>query len=169
VPLGGCSLLFVDGPPKTYQPSWQIQCTTSNALPVIDVLLAGFQAYRTGAALSRSDSDYRGAAISRSADITAGVTLFALTAISAGVGFSRVSDCKAAIGDKDLMERRREERRRRRQADRIDPNAHPSLVSPGPVPVPTGPTGGAARPVSPTADEPKPPASQPIQQQTDEE
>ena len=170
LPLGGCSLLFVDGPPKTYQPSWQVQCTTSNALPVVDVLLASFQAYRTGSALSRSDADYQGAAISRSADITAGLTLFTLAAVSAGVGFSRVSDCKEAIGGKELQER--DERRRRLNAARnaaIDPNAHPSLVSPGPPPGPMGGAVPAPPPARPAPVAPSPPAAAPVQQKADEE
>jgi hypothetical protein len=94
----GCSLLFVDGPSKAHEPSWKVRCTTSYALPVFDSVLAGLEAVRTGCAVSRRASDYKGSPISQGFDITAGISLFLLTSVSSGFGFSRVGDCREALG-----------------------------------------------------------------------
>jgi hypothetical protein len=102
----GCSLLFVTSPPATVEklpPSEPVQCTSSKAAPVIDTLIAGYQVFRTGYALSRSNSDYKGAPIDRNADIGIGVGLAALFIASSIYGYSVTSECAEA---KDNHERK---------------------------------------------------------------
>jgi hypothetical protein len=99
-PQAGCSFLFVQRPPpEEGRRRGEVNCTTSNVAPVIDMLVAGFQIVRTGLALSATEAQYRGAAISRDEDITLGVSLTALFAASMIAGFGMTSDCREAMGE----------------------------------------------------------------------
>ena len=99
--LPGCSFLFVSPPPKgagefaSFEP---VKCTTSKAAPVVDTVIAGLEAVRTGIALAASDSDYNGVPISRGTDIGLGLGLFALYGASAAYGYVVTGNCKDARG-----------------------------------------------------------------------
>jgi hypothetical protein len=91
--LVGCSPIFVQGPPSTYQRGVVPECTTGHAAPVLDAVMVGFQAVRVGYAASQDDSDYVDFPISRGADIALGTGLsIAFLAFSA-YGFTATSDC----------------------------------------------------------------------------
>lgn len=146
VPLSGCSLLFVDGPPKTYTPPQYVHCSSSPGWPVFDTVVAGLELVRTGIAVSASDSAYQGAQISRGADIGFGLAFMTLFAISAGVGYGRVSDCNAAMLGAPMPHPRR-----------VRP---PSYYPPPPQPGSAGPSGppiGYPPPPPPNAAPPPPP------------
>jgi hypothetical protein len=101
-PQAGCSFLFVQKPPpeESRRGSGRVvDCTSSNAAPVIDGLVMGFQMVRTALALSASDAQYAGAPISREADITFGISLTALFAASMIAGFGWTSDCRDAMAE----------------------------------------------------------------------
>ena len=68
----GCSALFVNGPPAHPKLHETIDCTQQYAGPVIDGLLAGFEAGRTIYAATLNESAYRGQALSRPSDILIG-------------------------------------------------------------------------------------------------
>lgn len=94
--LSGCSWIFVQGPPADYAESPRVSCTSGQAAPVIDTVVAAFQVVRTGYAISQDESDYRDFPISRGADIGFGVGLTALFTASAIYGFSATSACRTA-------------------------------------------------------------------------
>ena len=98
---GGCSALFVSGPPAGYERGYvsrsELSCTTSPVAPLIDTLVTGFEVYRTIGAVSHSEADYAHLPISRGADIALGLTFVTTFAISAGYGFSTISRCKQAM------------------------------------------------------------------------
>jgi len=91
----GCSLLYVKGPQPEVKPP--PPCTTSNALPVEDVILAGTSVVvlTTGAILHANETvgsaDHgKGAGLMVVGGI--GALFFATSAI---VGYSRTADCRA--------------------------------------------------------------------------
>lgn len=94
--LCGCSLIFVtpppDRPPREGTPP-DAECTTSNAAPIIDTGVAGFELIRTVLAIGAEDSDYNDAPISRGADIALGLGFAALFGGSAAYGFDRTAAC----------------------------------------------------------------------------
>jgi hypothetical protein len=98
LPLTGCSLLFVDAPPARPKTSAKLECTSNNAAPVIDTVVAGFQVVRTGVALAANDSDYRASPISRGADIALGIGLTTLFISSAAYGYGATSRCSEMKG-----------------------------------------------------------------------
>jgi hypothetical protein len=104
--LQGCSFLFVDTPPTVHgdePPAMRsVQCTSSVAAPVVDTVIAAFEAVRTGFALGADDADYHNYPISRGADIAIGLGLTGLFAAAAGYGYVNTSECS------DLKEQARE-------------------------------------------------------------
>ena len=104
----GCSFLFVQTPePKETRRGQVVDCTSSNAAPVIDMLVMGFQIVRTLLALGASDAQYQGAPISREADITLGIGLTALFGGSMVSGFHWTSDCREALAQDSFAPRPR--------------------------------------------------------------
>jgi hypothetical protein len=92
-PPAGCSFLFVQAPsPESHR--GVRACTSSNAAPVIDLLIGGFQLVRTLSALGATDAQYANAPISRDADITFGIGLLTLFTGSAIAGFNWTSQCR---------------------------------------------------------------------------
>jgi hypothetical protein len=97
-PQAGCSFLFVQTPePKEARRGQVVDCTSSNAAPVIDMLVMGWQIVRTLIALGATDEQYRGAPITREADITLGISLTALFGGSMAAGFSWTKECREAL------------------------------------------------------------------------
>src|SRR5262245_56755258 len=100
VPQAGCSFVFVERPPPVEsRRRGEVDCTTSNVPPVLDMLVAGWQIVRTGLALSATDAQYSGAPFSRDTDIILGVSLTGLFVTSMIVGFGRTSDCRDAMAE----------------------------------------------------------------------
>jgi hypothetical protein len=89
----GCSALFVNAPPDEVPKGVEPPCTTSRAAPIVDTVIGGLQAVRTGAAALVDDSVYRDAPISREADIAIGTLLTVTFVASAVHGFGATSRC----------------------------------------------------------------------------
>jgi len=99
-PQAGCSFLFVQAPePAESRHGRVVDCTSSTAAPVIDMLVMGWQIVRTVVALGATDGQYQGAPITREGDITLGLSLTALFAGSMMAGFHWTSDCRDAIAE----------------------------------------------------------------------
>jgi hypothetical protein len=152
-PAGGCSLMFVDGPPALqYQhlhSSEPLPCTTSYAWPVVDVLWTAFQLVRfvSGISIDKDQLDDEKKS-QLDLQIFGSVGFGLLAAISAGVGSSRVSDCRAV------------------NADFLSPPPAPRAPSYRPPPrrpVPAAPPADSPPPAdsSPPADSPPPAESAP--------
>jgi hypothetical protein len=96
---GGCSFIFVDGPPTQHKKMPYFDCTSSNVLPVIDTVLAGV--YGIGAAGEIASSAQSNTSSSTEPLIALGVaTVFAASAVT---GYSKTSSCREAKSD--LLER----------------------------------------------------------------
>lgn len=105
VPATGCSLLFVTPPKADVRTQGSAEadrrtreleaakCTSSRAAPVLDLLMTGFQAYRTATAVNTSESAYENAPINRDADILIGAALFATFLGSSAWGFKATARC----------------------------------------------------------------------------
>lgn len=94
--LSGCSFVFVSGPPSHIGqggPSGPVECTSSKAAPIIDTIIAGYQVFRTGYALSADDSAYVDSPIKREPDIALGATLTAPFAGAATYGYIVTGHC----------------------------------------------------------------------------
>lgn len=99
-PVGsGCSFLFVDGPPAQADRMPFFTCSTSAGWPVVDVVLAGLEGLGTIINASQPDSYYTDMnnGLSKGEYVAIGLGWTALFAVSAITGFSRVSDCNAAL------------------------------------------------------------------------
>jgi hypothetical protein len=94
--LGGCSFAFTHGPPANHAKREVFDCSTSQAPPILDVAMAGFQTFRFIYATTQSDYDYRDFPISRGADIGIGVGLAVLFLSSSIYGYAQISDCEDA-------------------------------------------------------------------------
>lgn len=90
---GGCSYLFVDGPPKQHKQMPYFTCSTSKGWPVVDTVIGGvygiaaISAFAAGAGAGSNDTTVSGAA-------AAGVA--ALMLASAVSGYHDVSECREA-------------------------------------------------------------------------
>jgi hypothetical protein len=99
LPLTGCSFLFVDAPPEhpeRHSRRSEMPCTSSKVAPIIDTVLAGYEAVRTATAVAASDSDYDGIPISREADIGLALGFLALFGASAAYGYVVTGQCTDA-------------------------------------------------------------------------
>jgi hypothetical protein len=150
----GCSFIFVSGPPSNVEklpPSEPVECTTSVAAPVLDLLGTGVEVVRTGLAIGARDGDYRDAPISRSSDIALGAALTVLLAASTIYGFDETSTCDDAKARHRKARRQLESRPLRR--GRRQPNPPPREPAETLPAAPTSPV-----PVAPTAPPPAPAA-----------
>jgi hypothetical protein len=106
--LCGCSYLMVEPVPRPLPPAGEVRCTSSDAMPVLDSVLAvggGIAGGYVGGMLAADSLDqatpnraavlYAGPSIALGA--LAGALLGALVpGLSAHTGFQRVSNCRAA-------------------------------------------------------------------------
>src|SRR5262245_47336117 len=102
----GCSFLFTTTAPdhpERIPPERAIDCTTSNAAPVVDTLVAAYQVVRTFYALSADDAAYANAPISRGSDVALGLAFMGVFGGSALYGYTVTSECSDA---KELRRRR---------------------------------------------------------------
>ena len=92
--IQGCSLAFTTRPPADAErmpPEPPLDCSTSVAPPVIDTIIATYQAVRVGVGLASDDSAYRRQPLPRQADIAIGAGLLAVFTASAVWGYTQSS------------------------------------------------------------------------------
>ena len=94
--VGGCSLVFVEGPPPLRERRRQLDCTTSSALPFVDLTLSVASLLTVLGVAATPHGAFGGTSTSRIGIASGGLILGGLTATSAGVGFWRVSACNEA-------------------------------------------------------------------------
>ncbi len=94
--VGGCSLVFVEGPPPLRERRRQLDCTTSSALPFVDLTLSVASLLAVLGVAATPHGAFGGTSASRIGIASGGLILGGLTATSAGVGFSRISACNEA-------------------------------------------------------------------------
>jgi hypothetical protein len=114
----GCSFLFTNSAPddpEQLPPDPPIQCTTSNAAPVIDTIVLGYQVVRTLYALSADEADYANQPISQGTDVAFGLVFTGVFGSSAIYGFNVTSACSDA---KELQGRRYREEMQDAQQER---------------------------------------------------
>jgi hypothetical protein len=92
---GGCSYLFVDGPPKQHRQLPYFTCTTSKAWPVVDTVLGSLYGVEAIALLSVSSSKQGSESGLAGAGAVAG-GLAALFIASAVSGYHDASECREA-------------------------------------------------------------------------
>jgi hypothetical protein len=102
--VGGCSFAFVNGPPPNHKTSAFFDCTSSNALPIIDsVVAAGALLDAVGAGAGSSSFVNNDGTMSTSSARTSVAIAYgagaALLAASAGYGFKKTSECRDAEAD----------------------------------------------------------------------
>ena len=89
--LGGCSLLFVKGPPSAYEGLEYFPCTDSKTLPLLDVIAGGLSVVDIVRFVADDNPTPN-----PSANVAVSTGLAALFGFSAVVGFRRVEQCRAA-------------------------------------------------------------------------
>lgn len=148
---GGCSFVFVDGPPAQHRQMPYFDCTKSRFVPVLDVIFSALQIANFSLAAGKSDEEwdemYDGdAPIERGPSMGLYAGLAALGSVSAYVGFKRTSKCRDAKGE--LMIRQRG----MQPAYPQQPGTWPPAPAPPAPPAPVQPA-----PVPPPAPAPPPP------------
>jgi hypothetical protein len=152
----GCSLAFVNGPPPNHERLPFFDCTTSNVLPTVDLLLAGAAAVDAvggtagASALSSSRAELIGFAVEG-----------AVFAASAIYGYGKTSECKKAQAE--LFKR-----------TPLTPTFSPGFAPPPPVPydpwvAPPPPSGAPPPALSPIGPLPPVPAPAPDHRTPDAE
>jgi hypothetical protein len=104
--MAGCSFIFVKPPPPPEERSPIVRCTSSSALPAVDIIVGMLQIMRTMIAFSATDADYARSAIPRQADIFIGAGLTAVFLSSAVVGLSETKKCRELLADSGQLDRR---------------------------------------------------------------
>ncbi len=97
LPLSGCSFVFFDRP-KQYRSHESTTCTTSSALPTVDVALALLHLVSI-AVLASASGDAYGGEKSRNSLVQIDVSWMILHGASAGWGYSWAGECKELVGD----------------------------------------------------------------------
>jgi hypothetical protein len=94
----GCSVLLVHGPPSGHGQMAGLSCTRSNAVPLLDAVLAGTSLFVGATLVAANVGDAEGwtapYAVVGSGFVLEGVGF----GVSALVGFHRTSRCRAAKG-----------------------------------------------------------------------
>ena len=88
---GGCSFVFVDGPPKNHAQLPYFECSSSKAWPVVDAVMAASLGLAASAAFvdGGSSSNDTGQGLVAAAEAAA----FAISALH---GYQKVADCREA-------------------------------------------------------------------------
>jgi hypothetical protein len=95
--ISACSYMFVNPPPSAEDRRPIVRCTSSNALPVADMLVGMLQVMRIAIASSATDADYAHSPIPREADIVIGVGLGVLFLSSSAVGLVETRKCREIL------------------------------------------------------------------------
>jgi len=145
----GCSFLFVKGPPANHAKLASVDCSDSNAWPVLDTIWAGLNGLGAVTAAGDATTPNQGQVIG------VGLAWLAVSGISAIYGFSQVSACSDARRQHD------EQLEPRGLAGRApDPDAPgPPLTAPASAPMRAAPA--AARAPAPAAAPAPAPAAAP--------
>jgi hypothetical protein len=94
---GGCSFLFVHGPPANHKQLQYFDCSTSNVAPVLDTIFGASAAVNVvGAAADSREFSNLG---SQKTTIAIAAGEAALFVASAAYGYMKTSDCRAAQAD----------------------------------------------------------------------
>jgi hypothetical protein len=88
---GGCSLIFLDGPPPRHETLQSFDCTSSRVAPVLDAALAGLLATAT---ISAATDDSAGSA----AGAVMAASLAGAAMAASAHGFVQTEHCAAAKG-----------------------------------------------------------------------
>jgi hypothetical protein len=88
---GGCSLAFVNGPPANHQKLAYFDCSSSRALPTLDLLVAGAATVDAIPGVANGASG-----LSNHTELAVFGTEAALFAASAIYGFSKTAECRQA-------------------------------------------------------------------------
>ena len=91
---GGCSLVFVNGPPLGHQRMEDFSCTESRVWPIVDIGLGATAAATTRVQTESPVTGEWEVVVGQTIAFAAAVT--AVYALSSFVGFKRVSTCRAA-------------------------------------------------------------------------
>lgn len=131
--VSGCSFLFTTSPPDRVTAYTSVDCTTSNAAPVIDGVLGVLNAAGT---IYEVNSDYP------PEYIAAGVGWTLLLSVSAIYGASVVSVCREAREKRDWLIEKEERRRwmQPQQQPYPPPQPYPPVYSPPRPPQSTPPS-----------------------------
>jgi hypothetical protein len=95
---GGCSFLFVDGPPEKHRQLPYFTCSTSKAWPVVDTIFAASYAVATAGVLSADSNDSSSKATAALVPAAAA----ALMTASAVYGYGKTSSCREATDELQL-------------------------------------------------------------------
>jgi hypothetical protein len=96
---GGCSFIFVDGPPTQHKKMPYFDCTSSNVLPVVDSVIGGIYGIAAASELANHDQ-YSSTSTSENLGMLGFAALFAASGI---YGFGKTSSCREAKAE--LVER----------------------------------------------------------------
>jgi hypothetical protein len=88
--LGGCSFAFVHGPPANHRQMRFFDCSTSNALPLLDSVMAA------GAVGETLDAVTGSATTMNKTELATFAVEAAILGASAVYGFTKTSDCRDA-------------------------------------------------------------------------
>ncbi len=93
---GGCSFVLVQGPPRQHEQLASFSCTRSNAVPVLDAVLAGTSLF-VGATLLAATGGHTDTWLGPYAVVGTTFTLEGMVfGVSSLVGFRRTADCRTA-------------------------------------------------------------------------
>src|SRR4051812_28603088 len=90
---GGCSFIFVDGPPTQHKKMPYFDCTSSNVLPVVDSVIGGVYGIAAVSELASRDQYSTSSSTSENLSMLGAAALFAASGI---YGFGKTSSCREA-------------------------------------------------------------------------
>jgi hypothetical protein len=99
--LGGCSFAFVKGPPKNHRDLETVDCSISNAAPILDTLWTGLEMANFVSASGSSDEEWDAKfdgspPMSRGAAMPFYMGLAVLSGASMIYGYMKAADCRRA-------------------------------------------------------------------------
>jgi len=96
LPIGGCGVAFMHGPPAGNEHMWEFRCSQSYVPPLLDGVL-GAVFLVAGFTIASDPSEYGYPENARGNLIAAGVLEAAFLGASSAVGFDKVNRCRAAL------------------------------------------------------------------------
>ncbi len=157
--LGGCSLLFVQGPPGNHASLPTVDCSYRNTAPVVDTVLAGLAVLDLAIAAGSTEQQWEDLNLGQkqSTVLTLALVRLALYGGSAIYGYSKTSSCRQA--------REAAQRRQGWPAPGAAPVAPvpAAPVAPGAAPVAPGAAPAAPVPAAPVVPAPAAPAPTALQ------
>jgi hypothetical protein len=107
VATGGCSFLFVEGPPREHRQMAYFDCTESRLVPILETILVAAEGLYLSAALRASDAEWEedNDGLDRDDAIALSVVRGSVFATSAVFGYVRSSDCREAKAELAIRRR----------------------------------------------------------------